>query len=442
MAFRTFDTNDLTRRSLIRSGGSLAAGAALSSLPFGRAAFAHDVSESWPNVAALAEKYLSQGKVANLFLTFGWGQQSMAHTVGGGTLSLDGTTEVNEDSLYRIYSMTKPVTGMMTMMLIDDGKFGLDTPLHEILPAFRDMMVQKQYDGAITEDNLEPAKRPITIRHLLTHTAGLGYGIVQKGPIKKAYEDKGLVPGQVTKLPIPGLGDSRPAGSLQLFADRLAELPLVLQPGTKWSYSVSLDLLGRVIEVVEGKPFDEVLKERIFDPCGMTSTYFTVPRSEVKRLTDNYGILAGMPLPLDPAVASIYLDKPAFPYGGAGLVSSPADFDRFQRMLLNFGAIDGMRVMSEEMVRVGTSNLLPETVTTEGTWVAGQGFGAGGRSVNGTYGWGGAAGTLAAVDYNLGLRSALWTQYMPTDAYPMREEFLAALEKDLEAMREARAEAA
>ena len=227
--------------------------------------------------------------------------------------------------------------------------------------------------------------------------------------------------------------------SLELFADRLAELPLVLQPGTKWSYSVSLDLLGRVIEVVEGKPFDVVLKEKIFDPCGMTSTYFTVPGSEVDRLTDNYGILAGNPLPIDPAGNSIYLEEPAFPFGGAGLVSSPKDYDRFLRMLLGYGAIDGERVMGELAVRVATSNILPKGATTEGTWVAGQGFGAGGRSVNGQFGWGGAAGTLGAVDFNLGLRSALWTQYMPTEAYPMRDEFLAALEADLTAMRAAKA---
>ena len=441
MAFRTFDHADVTRRSLFRGGGYLAAGAALSGLPFGSAAFAHDVSESWPAVSALADKYLAQRKVANLFLTFGWGKDPMAHTVGGGTLSLDGTTPVDENSLYRIYSMTKPITGMAAMMLIDEGKLGLDTPLHEILPSFRDMKVQKKYDGAITADNLEPAVRPITIRQLLTHTAGLGYGIVQGGPIKDAYERYGLVPGQVSHLPIPGISRTQPVGSLEKFAEGLSRLPLVLQPGTKWSYSVGLDLMGRVIEVVEGKPFDAVLKQRIFDPCGMTSTYFTVPRSEVKRLTDNYGILAGMPLPIDPAVGSVYLDKPAFPFGGAGLVSSPADYDRFQRMLLGYGMIDGKRVMSEEAVRVGTSNLLPETATTKGTWVEGQGFGAGGRSVAGTYGWGGAAGTLGAVDFNLGLRSALWTQYMPTEAYPMREEFLAAMEKDLKAMRAAKAAA-
>lgn len=439
MAFRDFAEPAFSRRSLMNGAGYAAAGAALTTLPFGRALMAHDVSESWPNVAAMAEKYVSEGKVANLFLTFGWGQEEMAHTVGGGTLSLGGDTEVDLDTLYRIYSMTKPITGMATIMLIDDGKIGLDMPLSEVLPAFREMMVQVDYDGAITEDNLEPAKSPITIRQLLTHTAGLGYGIVQEGPIKTAYEEKGLVPGQVSRMPIPGLGRSTPAESLEVFADTLATMPLVLQPGTKWSYSVGLDLLGRVIEVVEGKPFDQFLQERIFEPCGMNSTFFTVPQSEIGRFTDNYGILNGTPMPIDPASNSIYLDTPPFPTGGAGLVSSPRDYDRFLRMLLGYGNLDDTRVMSELAVRIATSNILPKSATTKGTWVEGQGFGAGGRSVNGTFGWGGAAGTLGAVDYKLGLRAGLFTQYMPPEAFPIRDEYMAAMEADLSAMRAAKA---
>ncbi len=123
------------------------------------------------------------------------------------------------------------------------------------------------------------------------------------------------------------------------------------------------------------------------------------------------------------------------PAGGGGLVSSPKDYDRFLRMLLGYGLIDGKRVMSEEAVRVGVSDLLPATVDTTGSWLEGEGHGAGGRSKDGSFGWGGAAGTLAAVDFNLGLRSALFTQYMPSEAYPIRDEFLAAMQADLAALR-------
>ena len=422
----------LSRRSLMRASAVFAGGAALSGLPFGRMAFAHDVSEDWANVAALADRYVSQKKVSNLFLTFGWDQQPHAHTVGGGTLALARPAPVDENSLYRIYSMSKPITGMATMILIDEGKLGLDQPVHEILPLFRDMRVLVNPEGSL--DETVPADRPITIRMLLTHTAGLGYNIVSKGPLQKAYNDAGLVGAPLSKFPIPGVPTVTPAPSLADFADRLAELPLMYQPATRWSYSCGLDLLGRVIEVVSGMEFEAFLKARIFDPCGMTSTWFQVPASEAGRLTDNYGIVNGQVYPLDPAAASIFLDAPSVKNGGGGLVSSPKDYDRFLRMLLGYGRLDGKFVMSEEAVRVGTSNLIPAGVDLKGSWLEGEGHGAGGRSKGSQFGWGGAAGTLAAVDFDMKLRSCLWTQYMPAEAYPIRDEFLAAMEKDMAAM--------
>lgn len=434
MASQTINTLALSRRALIRGSALLAGGAALSTLPFGRAAFAmHDVSEAWPNVAAMAERYVRERKVANLLLTFGWDQEDHAHTVGGGTLSLAKPAPVDENSLFRIYSMSKPITGMATMILIDEGKLGLDQPLHEILPKFRDMQVLINPEGAL-EDTVA-AQRPITIRQLLTHTAGLGYQIISKGPLLDAYNENGLVGGRVSRFPIPGFPPVTPAPGLAAFADRLAELPLMYQPATKWSYSCSIDLLGRVIEVVSGMEFEAFLKKRIFEPCGMGSTYLQVPQSEAGRLTDNYGIVNGNTFPLDPGANSVFTDPPEVPSGGGGLVSSPKDYDRFLRMLLGYGTIDGNFVMSEEALRVGTSNLLPTTVDTTGSWLEGEGHGAGGRSKNGTFGWGGAAGTLAAVDFELKLRSTLFTQYMPSEAYPIRDEFLAAMEADLSAMR-------
>lgn len=433
MAYREFDTIALSRRALIQGSALLAGGAALSTLPFGRAAFAHDVTEAWPNVAALADRYVSQRKVANLFLTFGWGQQEHAHTVGGGTLSLAKPTPVDENSLFRIYSMSKPITGMATMILIDEGKLGLDQPLYEILPAFRDMQVLINPEGSLEET--VAAQSPITIRQLLTHSAGLGYQIISKGPLQAAFSEQGLVGGRISRFPIPGLPSVTPAPGLAAFADRLAELPLMYQPATKWSYSASIDLLGRVIEVVSGMEFEAFLKARIFDPCGMTSTWMQVPQSEVGRLTDNYGIIGGNAFPIDPGANSIYTDPPEMPSGGGGLVSSPKDYDRFLRMLLGYGRIGDRFVMSEAAVRIGVSNLLPATVDTTGSWLEGEGHGAGGRSKGMSFGWGGAAGTLGAVDFGLNLRSTLFTQYMPSEAYPIRDEFLAAMEADLAGMR-------
>ncbi|QWC56016.1 serine hydrolase [Erythrobacter sp. 3-20A1M] len=436
MAYREFGTA-LDRRALLRGAGWLGAAGVLAAHPLGRAAWAKPpLAPAFPSVRAAIEEYVSSGKVANMLATFGWGQTPDPQVIARGTLALGGAAKADIDSLYRIYSMTKPLTGMCAMQLIDEGKMGLDQPLAEILPAFSEMKVQKTYDGSIAPDALEPAERPITIRMLLTHTAGLGYSIIQQGPIKTEYERLGLVPGQVTKLPLPELDRGKPVASLKAFADGLATVPLVLQPGTKFSYSVALDLMGRVIEVIEGKPFDLVLKERLIDPIGMTSTFFRVPQSEVGRLTTNYGILGGKPLPLDPARGSVYLDEPAFPYGGAGLVSSPRDYDRFLRMLLGYGKIDGKRVMGELAVRVGTSNILPKTVEipAEGGMMGVTSYGAGGRVEGNAYGWGGAAGTAAFVDYDSGLRATLFTQYMPSEAYPIQGEFSDLVRQDLAAM--------
>ncbi|QKG70274.1 serine hydrolase domain-containing protein [Erythrobacter mangrovi] len=431
MAYRSFESPQLSRRALLRSGAWLTAGATLAGGPFSSIALARETTTAWPAVTSLIEQYAGARKVANMVATLGWGEKA-AQVISQGTLAIGGEAKAGPDSLYRIYSMTKPITGMAAMILVDEGKIGLDQPLADVLPAYANMMVQKTYDGSVTD--LVPAERPITMRMLLTHTAGLGYGIVQQGPIKDLYEEQGLIPGQVSRLPIPGLGRAKPVRGLDVFADRLAKAPLVLQPGTKWSYSVGLDLMGRVIEVASGQSFDDFLKDRIFDPAGMTSTWFTVPESEVGRLTTNYGIYNGAPLPMDPASSSIYLDVPAFPMGGAGLVSSPRDYDRFLKMLLGFGVIEGKRVMSEAAVRVGTSNLLPETATTKGTWVEGQGFGAGGRVNDGAYGWGGAAGTVAFVSYKAQLRANMMTQYMPSDAYPLHAAFPEAVLADLAAM--------
>jgi CubicO group peptidase (beta-lactamase class C family) len=356
----------------------------------------------------------------------------MPHTIGGGTLAFSSDAQVGIDTLYRIYSMTKPITGVATMMCIEDGLFGLDTPLAEILPAFADMRVLMRADGTL--DETIAADTPITIRHLLTHTAGFSYGIMAKGPLLDAYIRNGIIGGRVSRNPIPGMPIMEDASSLEAFADGLAGLPLIAQPGTKWNYSVSLDLLGRVIEVASGLRYEDFLKTRIFEPCGMNSTYFKVPTSERARMTTNYAFLGPIPLPLDPGENSVYLDEPGIPSGGAGLVSTARDYDRFLRMLLGYGRIGDVQVMSSETVRSAVSNLLPEGVDTAGSWVEGEGFGAGGRSKDGRFGWGGMAGTLAAVDFRLGLRVGLYTQYMPPETYPIRQQFLRALANDLQAM--------
>ena len=424
----------ITRRQWLGGAAVLGAAGVLPGLP----AWAQ-TPEAWPNVARLAASYVDARKVANMVVALGQGQAE-PEVIAAGLDSFTGTRRSDLDSIYRIYSMTKPITGMATMMLVDEGKLGLDQPLHEILPKFRTMQVQKVYDGPITADNLEPANGPITIRQMLTHTAGLGYGIVQSGPIAEAFRERGVVPGLVTRLQALPIFRGTSVKGLDAFADRLAEFPLVYQPGTRWSYSMGLDLMGRVIEVVAGQPFDRFLQERLFDPLGMEDTHFQVPRAKAERMTTSYFVANGNLLPIDLGTDSIFFDEPPMPFGGSGLASTPRDYDKFLRMLAGMGTFGGTRVMSEAAVRLGTSNLLPDTVQQGpangglGLDLSRYGFGAGGRVGKGlfasTYGWAGAAGTVAFVDTRSGLRGGLFTQYMPSTAYPLTDEFPEAVLKD------------
>jgi CubicO group peptidase (beta-lactamase class C family) len=423
----------LGRRELMRLGALAGLGAAL--MP--RLAWAAEQSELMPQVASLLDRWTGPGKFPGMVAALGLpGQET--RFVTRGTDSFTDLDAQGADSLYRIYSMTKPVTGMAAMLLIGEGKLRLDQPIADVLPKFSRMQVQKTYDGSLTD--LEPAKQPITIRHLITHTSGLSYSIIQQGPIKAALEEKGVVAGQIARAPVPGLVRGKPVPSLELFADRLADFPLVYQPGTQWSYSVGLDLMGRVIEVVSGQAFDVFLKERLFDPIGMTSTFFQVPASEAGRLTTNFGAMGEGLFPIDPGESSIYLDEPPFPFGGAGLVSSPRDYDRFLLMLANHGTIDGKRVIAEDAVRQGTGNLLPAGVDGPALMGPASAFGAGGRvgigAEDGIFGWAGAAGTVATVDIKRGVRSGIYVQFMPPNANSLLSEYQKALQTDVMALLE------
>ncbi|MDF8332572.1 serine hydrolase domain-containing protein [Novosphingobium cyanobacteriorum] len=414
----------LTRRALLRTSALLGAGALLPG--------ASRAGPQWANVKRLVTGYVDGGKLPGMVAILGQGQAA-PHVIARGTTERGASPPVTADSLFRIYSMTKPITGMAAMILADEGKLGLDQPLGDILPRFARMQVLDNPDAPL--DQVRPVRNPITIRHLLTHTAGLGYTIVQKGPIKQAYEDAGLVPARVSRVPMPDLDTLHPAPSLAAFADRLAKLPLVYEPGERWSYSVSLDLLGRVIEVVSGLPLDAFMAERIFGPCGMQSTAFQVPRRDAARLTTNYGYFDGMPVPLDPARASIYFDPPAFPFGGAGLVSSPRDYDRFLAMLLGGGRLGRTRVMSDAAVRLGMANLLPPAAIAPQINGRVVGFGAGGMvglgEDAGTFGWSGAAGTVGFINAPRSVRAGLFVQFMPFNAFAVQSEFPAAVKADI-----------
>jgi CubicO group peptidase (beta-lactamase class C family) len=419
----------LDRRGLLAWGGRLAGagtvGAFLPGMAWAK------VAEKYPTIKAEFESYVSSGKLPGVLATIGR-STALPDIIAVGTQGLGEKTPVDINTLWRVYSMTKPITGMAAMILVGEGKMKLDQPISEFLPEFANMMVLTDPEKSM---DAVPAKTQITVRHLLTHTAGLGYSIITKGPLLQAYLDNGITPGIVSRFPIPGQPTSTPTPDIKTFSERLAKLPLIAEPGTKWSYSISLDLLGRVIEVASGMDFEAFLKTRIFEPLKMNSSYFQVPKSETPRLVSNYAPVNGVLFPIDPAATSIYLDKPAFAFGGAGMVCSAGDYDRFLNMLANYGELDGVRIMSSETAALAMSDLLPRAVSTDGTFADGAGFGAGGRvgkGVNeGVYGWGGAAGTVAFVDPKRKLRAVCMAQYMPSNAYPFHENFAKWVLKDL-----------
>lgn len=411
-----------SRRSVL---GGIGAGTLLAGMP--TAAFARGNAASFPGLTKIINGYVADKKVAGMMAMIGFGQEQ-PQVISAGTLKLGGDRLVGTETLWRMYSQTKPITGMATMMLVEDGLISLDQPLSDIFPEFADMQVLVDPEGAL--DNVEPARAPITIRQLQTHTAGLGYTIISKGPIQKAYLAAGLTPGRVSRSPIPGIDPGAPTPDIMTFIRRLSELPLVYQPGTQWSYSLSHDVLSAVIEKVSGKPLDQFLHERMFGPLGMNNIFYNVPADRAIDLADNYAPFAGALIPIDPGATSIFLDKPAFAFGSTGLVGTAGDYDRFLQMLLGFGTVDGVQVMKPDTVKLGMSNLLPRTANTRGTWVANHGFGAGGRSglgtevsPAGTFGWGGAAGTSAFVDTVRGLRAGGYTQYIPSNSYPFQSDF-------------------
>lgn len=388
---------------------------------------------------AVARRYVAEGFVPGVVLLTGIGD-APPRIVAEGRIAVEPTApKADADSLWRVYSMTKPITGIAAMILVEEGKLKLDQPISDFIPAFKSMKVLVDPAKDLTT---RPASRPITVRHLLTHTAGLGYNIITTGPLLAEYNRLGINPAQVNAAYEASARPARPA-SLEAFADRLATLPLIAEPGAKWSYSVSLDLLGRVIEVASGMPFDAFVNTRIFAPLRMRASYWTVPADKAGILATSYAAVGTNLVPADTGAASIWLKPPSFPYGGAGLVMSARDYDRFLHMLVNEGQLDGVRILKPETVRLAMSDLLPAGVdrtlldAMAKTGVP-MGFGAGGSVYladrpggpsKGTWGWGGAAGTIAFVDPVRRLRlTAMINRFGDTD---LRHDFGQAVYAEL-----------
>ena len=311
-----------------------------------------------------------------------------------GKRDVESGAPLQKDSIFRIYSMSKPITGVAMMMLFEEGKWQLNDPVSKHIPEFANLKVAKvnPQSGAVTQ--VAP-DHPMTMRELMSHSGGLTYGVFGSTPVDKMYTDVNVLDRDAT---------------LQAMIDKLGKIPLLHQPGERWHYSVSVDVQGYLVEKLSGQPFAEFLKQRIFDPLGMKDTAFYVPADKLNRFVSFYTYDKDRKFVAHPGIPD-FSKPPGAPSGGGGLVSTAMDYMRFCQMLLNGGELDGHRLLSPLSVQLMRSNVLPVSARTMGP---GTGFGldfavvedpvaAGGYGGEGTFYWGGYAGTWFWIDpvYNM-----------------------------------------
>lgn len=341
----------------------------------------------------------------------------------------DAAFDIAPDSIFRIYSMTKPITSLAFMQLIEAGEIGMHDPVTNYIPAFADTEVW--VDGTTRDYTTRPPERDITLHDLITHQSGLTYDFMADHPVDALYRRKRLT-------------GSRNAGiSLATFVDELAQLPLLFSPGTSWNYSVGIDVIGRVIEIVSGMDLEHYFQQHIFTPLGMSDTSFNITPEQTPRLTHCYynDSLHGKIRAIDGSADTAFLKPTEFYGGGGGLLSTITDYHRFCRMLEQKGALDGTRIISAPMVDEMMRNQLSRGGELEGfargsfseNGFAGNGFGIGGSLIldparalvpaaAGTYSWGGLANTYFWIDPPNALTVILMTQMMPYGCYPIRSE--------------------
>lgn len=365
-------------------------------------------ADTYPALQAFADRIVEQGKVPGVVIAIGRGDAPTTF-ITAGRLSVEASAPPTQpDTLWRIFSMTKPVTGIAAMILVSDGKLRLDQPVSDFFPAYKTMGV---YVDAEKGGATVPA-RDLTIRHLLTHTGGLGYAPYAPKAVMDQLVAAGLMPNSNGRAADAAAVPKRPA-TLQEFAERRGRIPLSWQPGTKFAYAMGLDILAAVVEKASGLPYERFLQTRLLMPLGMDSTFWQVPASEAYRFASAVSLEKDGTLKvIDSGATSYYLQPPSFPFGGAGLVSTARDYDRFLHMLQNGGTLDGHRIMSLEAAMLAMSDLLPHGVRYS-DWGPiplneATGFGAGGFVTlvetdgfgrkRGTFGWDGALGTRAWVN--------------------------------------------
>ena len=372
-------------------------------------------------------RYLDKGLLTGYQLVIAR-DGKVAFTSTQGLADREADRPVADDTIWRIFSMTKPITAVAAMILWEEGRFELHDPVAKFIPEFADTKVWR--GGTWVKPVLEPQSEAMEMWHLFTHTAGLTYGFMYQHPVDELYRRAGMEWGFPRDLDLAGL------------CSLLARQPLVFQPGAEWNYSVSLDVLGRVVEVISGQRLGDFMRERIFEPLGMSDTAFWCSPDRAERMAALYmptpGSLAAMRA--DAADRGVY-HEPKLDGGGGGLVSTTGDYVRFAEMLRNRGELDGKRILSPRTVEYMASNHLPGNadLTAFGrplfaeTSYDGVGFGLG-MSVTlapvaakvpgsvGDFGWGGAASTWFMVDPVEDLTLTFMTQLMPSSTHPLRSQ--------------------
>lgn len=351
-------------------------------------------------------EYTDQGKLGSV-ITLVARRGKIVHLGMSGMRDMASADPVAEDDLFRIYSMTKPVTGVAMMILYEEGKFQLSDPLSKYIPEFADLKVFAGVDDK-GQMIVEEPKRAPTVHDLMRHTAGFSYGYFGDTPVDKAYREAAIL---------------NPGINLKETTKRLSKIPLLYQPGEKWHYSVSVDVQGYLIEVLSGKPFDVFLKERLFDPLGMSDTDFYVEENDHPRLTTLYGRRKGQLVEYkEPRYVAAYLSEPQLKSGGGGLVSTTEDYFKFAQMLVNGGELSETRILGRKTIEFMGQDHLPPTVKGP-SWWKGTGFGLdfgvilnaaqqGQIGSDGEMFWGGAASTVFWADPKEELIAILMTQYM------------------------------
>ena len=379
----------------------------------------------------LKRRYIEPGKIAGCStLVSRYGE--IAYRSDFGCADLERNRAVMPDTIFRIYSMTKPITSVALMMLYERGYFQLGDAVEKYIPGWKDLQVFES--GSYPGFKTRPVSRKMTITDLLSHQSGLSYGFESplQSEVDTAYQ----------KSQVPRNGTN---ATLQEMVDKLAGLPLEFSPGSGWKYSLATDVCGYLVQVLSGEPLDQFFRKNIFEPLAMVDTGFVVPPGQIDRFAANYTRRRDKTLKLeDDPLASRYLESPTFLSGGGGLVSTMSDYFRFCKMLLNGGELDGNRILGPRTISLMTRNHLTGgkdlTQMSHGgfseTTNDGVGFGLGfatvldpvvaqGIGTAGEYYWGGAASTIFWIDPIEKLIVIFMTQLMPSDTFNFRGQLKA-----------------